>query len=90
MNFIQIEGFLPKIFNFNSFFLYKHSYSYTGVAIFGPPAKIIQDNGEEFSNAEMRAFGEAFSIQLIYTAAESPWSNGVVERLNGVHGETSS
>ena len=57
------------------------------VAIFGPPAKIIQDNGGEFSNAEMRAFGEAFSIQLIYTAAESPWSNGVVERLNGVLGK---
>ena len=57
------------------------------VAIFGPPAKIIQDNGGEFSNADMRAFGEAFSIQLIYTAAESPWSNGVVERLNGVLGK---
>ena len=57
------------------------------VAIFGPPAKIIQDNGGEFSNADMRAFGEAFSIQLIYTAAESPWSNGVVERLNGLLGK---
>ena len=44
------------------------------VAIFGPPAKIIQDNGGEFSNADMRAFREAFSIQLIYTAAEIPWS----------------
>ena len=57
------------------------------VAIFGPPKKIIQDNGGEFSNADMRTFGEAFSIKLIYTAAESPWSNGVVERLNGVLGK---
>ena len=57
------------------------------VAIFGPPKKIIQDNGGEFSNAEMRTFAEAFSIKLIYTAAESPWSNGVVERLNGVLGK---
>ena len=35
----------------------------------------------------MRDFGEAFSIKLINTAAESPWSNGTVERLNGVLGK---
>ena len=57
------------------------------IAIFGPPKKIISDNGGEFSNAEMRTFSEAFSIKLINTAAESPWSNGVVERLNGILGK---
>ena len=49
--------------------------------------KIISDNGGEFSNAEMNTFAEAFSIKLIHTAAESPWSNGTVERLNGVLGK---
>ena len=28
-----------------------------------------------------------FSIKVIHTAAESPWSNGTVERLNGVLGK---
>ena len=57
------------------------------IAIFGPPNKIMSDNGGEFSNPEMRALGESFSIKLITTAAESPWSNGVCERLNGVLGK---
>ena len=57
------------------------------IAIFGPPNKIMTDNGGEFSNPEMRALGESFSIKLITTAAESPWSNGVCERLNGVLGK---
>ena len=57
------------------------------IAIFGPPNKIITDNGGEFSNPEMRALGESFSFRLITTAAESPWSNGVCERLNGVLGK---
>ena len=59
----------------------------TWVATFGPPKKLISDNGGEFSNSEMRNFSEAFSIKVIHTAAESPWSNGTVERLNGVLGK---
>ena len=59
----------------------------TWVATFGPPKKLISDNGGEFSNSEMRTFSEAFSIKTIHTAAESPWSNGTVERLNGVLGK---
>ena len=31
----------------------------------------------------MKALGEAFNIIIKTTAAESPWSNGAVERLNG-------
>ena len=54
------------------------------ITIFGPPKKLLADNGGEFSNSEMRSLGEAFSIKLVNTAAESPWSNGVCERLNGV------
>ena len=54
------------------------------ITIFGPPKKLLADNGGKFSNSEMRSLGEAFSIKLVNTAAESPWSNGVCERLNGV------
>ena len=57
------------------------------IVIFGPPLKLISDNGGEFVNAEMRALGEAFSIKMMTTAAESPWSNGTCERLNGVLGK---
>ena len=56
------------------------------IAIFGPPKKILSDNGGEFNNYEMRALGDAFNIKIMTTAAESPWSNGVCERLNGVLG----
>ena len=31
----------------------------------------------------MRDLSESFSIKLLTTAAESPWSNGICERLNG-------
>ena len=57
------------------------------ITIFGAPKKILSDNGREFNNAEMRALGEAFNINVINTAAESPWSNGICERLNGVLGD---
>ena len=57
------------------------------IVIFGPPQKILSDNGGEFVNPEMRALGEAFSIKLMTTAAESPWSNGICEHLNGVLGK---
>ena len=54
------------------------------IPIFGPPAKFLFDNGGEFVNEEMRQLGETFNIKLMTTAAESPWSNGLVEKLNGV------
>ena len=57
------------------------------ITIFGAPKKILSDNGREFNNAEMRALGEAFNINVLNTAAESPWSNGICERLNGVLGD---
>ena len=57
------------------------------ITIFGAPKKIFSDNGGEFNNDEMRALGEAFNINVITTAAESPWSNGICERLNGVLGD---
>lgn len=60
------------------------------ICIFGAPRRILSDNGGEFSNAEMRDLGEAFNIEILCTAAESPWSNGVCERLNAVIGNSVS
>ena len=57
------------------------------ITIFGAPQKIISDNGGEFCNGEVRELSDVFCIQLLTTAAESPWSNGICERLNGILGE---
>ena len=57
------------------------------ITLFGAPKKIFTDMGGEFNNNEMRTLGEMFNITIKTTAAESPWSNGIVERLNGVLGK---
>ena len=54
------------------------------IALFGAPKKFLTDNGGEFSNNEFRSMGENFNIEIMCTAAESPWSNGLCERLNAV------
>ena len=53
------------------------------ITTFGAPRKFLTDNGGEFVNHEIRDLSKAFSIKLLTTAAESPWSNGICERLNG-------
>ena len=57
------------------------------ISIFGAPKKILSDNGGEFSNNEIRDLSNIFSIKLLTTAAESPWSNGICERLNATLGD---
>ena len=57
------------------------------ICLFGAPSKILTGNGCEFNNSEMRRLGESFNIKVFSTAAESPWSNMVFERLNGVLGD---
>ena len=57
------------------------------ISLFGAPNKLLSDCGREFNNCEVRALGEAFNIKVMTTAAESPWSNGVCERLNAEIGE---
>ena len=54
------------------------------ISLFGPPSKILSDNGGEFQNPEMRQLGETFNIKLLSTAAQAAWSNGICERLNGI------
>lgn len=56
------------------------------IAIYGSPEKILSDNGGEFNNPEMRELGEKLNVTIKTTAAESPWSNGLVERHNSIIG----
>ena len=58
------------------------------ISFFGAPSKFLSDNGGEFNNCEMRELGEQFNIKIMTTSAESPWSNGVCERLNAVLGRS--
>ena len=57
------------------------------ITFFGAPQKIISDNGREFNSDQFQTFAEAFNIKLLNTAAESPWSNGVCEKMNDVLGK---
>ena len=54
------------------------------VRIFGSPNKFLSDNGGEFINKEFTDLAEKFNITIMTTAAESAWSNGLVERHNGL------
>ena len=63
------------------------SFLLSWISMFGAPQKLLTDNGGEFNNDEMRQVGDSFNIKIMTTAAESPWSNGVCERLNAVIGD---
>ena len=50
------------------------------ISVFGPPSKILSDNGGEFLNEDFIECCDKFCIKVKMTAAESPWGNGVCER----------
>ena len=54
------------------------------VAIFGVMGSILSDNGGEFSSEEMREVASVLNINLCTTPAESPWSNGLCERVHSI------
>ena len=54
------------------------------VMYFGPPRRLLSDNGGEFNNFQVRELCEKFNIQYLSTPGESPWSNGVCERHNAI------
>ena len=54
------------------------------IRIFGCPRYFLSDNGGEFVNSEIIDLAEKCNIILKTTAAESPWSNGLCERHNGI------
>ena len=49
------------------------------IALFGKPKRFMADNSGEFANREYTELCERFNIILQYSAAESPFSNGMVE-----------
>ena len=55
-------------------------------ATFGAPAQFLSDNGGEFNNLDFQDMSENLNVEIATTVAESPWSNGVVERHNAVIG----
>lgn len=57
------------------------------VAIFGRPEQTLVDNGREFCNQDLTDLCQNLMININTTAAFSPWSNGVVERHNGLLAE---
>lgn len=52
------------------------------IAVYGSPEKIVVDNGGEFANKDLTEMCDYLGIHIKPTAAESPWSNGIVERNN--------
>lgn len=54
------------------------------VRIFGAPTKFLTDNGGEFVNQDFLDVAEKFNVTVLTTAAESPWSNGLCEKHNGI------
>ena len=58
------------------------------IGIFGHPNKILIDNGGDFDNTEFQTLCENFNTRICSTTAESPWSNGLIERHNAILGLT--
>ena len=58
------------------------------ISVFGSPLKILVDNGGEFANDVFMDYCENFNVRIKTTAGESPWSNGTVERHNGLIGQS--
>ena len=58
------------------------------ISIFGSAKKFLVDNGGELDNDKFRFLCENVNIRICTTstAAESPWSNGIVERHNATLG----
>ena len=54
------------------------------ITYFGTPEAILTDNGREFNNQSFRDMAQNLNIVVCTTTAESPWSNGLNERHNGI------
>ena len=54
------------------------------VGVFGFMESIMTDDGGEFSPDEMREVMSILNVRVITTAAESPFQNGLCERVHAV------
>lgn len=50
----------------------------------GPPKRFLADNGGEFANEVFRDMCANLNIEVLNTAAYSPWQNGICERNHAV------
>jgi len=58
------------------------------IAYFGRPVKLMSDNGGEFLNDVYTEAAEKLGIEIVMPPADSPFSNGIVERHHKVLYET--
>ena len=54
------------------------------ISVFGVMGGILSDNGGEFSSDETREVASQLNISVLTTAGESPFQNGVCERIHGI------
>ncbi len=54
------------------------------VRYFQKPKKILTDNGSEFTGSIMMEAMSKLDIKVLTTAAYSPWSNGICEKVHGL------
>lgn len=54
------------------------------IGIFGVMKSVLTDNGGEFSSDEMREVASILNVQVCTTAGESPFQNGLCERVHAV------
>ena len=57
------------------------------IQIYGSAEKLLTDNGGEFANSKYLKICESMNIRVIAKAAESPFSNGLIEQHNLVISE---
>ena len=58
------------------------------ISFFGVPSTLMSDNGGEFVNNLYTEVSQKLGIRMVMPPAESPFSNGIVERHNKVIYET--
>ena len=49
------------------------------IVLFVAPNQFLSDNGGEFNNELYKEMAELLNIEVLSTAGESPWSNGITE-----------
>ena len=54
------------------------------IGVFGTMNAVLSDNGGEFNNELIREVASMLGVELLTTAAYSPWSNGLCERVHAV------
>ena len=54
------------------------------IGVFGVMGAVLTDNGGEFSSEEMREIASILNVEVLTTAAESPFQNGLCEKNHAI------